>query len=84
VNNTANYDALLDPSGYGGGVYYTCQLSYKCEVNMTNSFFVNNSAYDAGGAIKWDELEPNFDSKVFDRMHNNKAGLYGDNIACFA
>jgi hypothetical protein len=51
---------------------------------VTTSYFINNSAADAGGAIKWDDLEPNFDTTVFKRMHNNTAKLYGNDIACFA
>jgi hypothetical protein len=44
--------------------------------------FSNNSAANAGGAVKWDDLEPlNIMSNIFS---SNKAGLYGNNVASFA
>ena len=47
-----------------------------------NNSFVSNSADNAGGGIKWDDVEPAFNDEIF--YSNNYASLYGDNIACFA
>ena len=47
-----------------------------------NNSFVSNSAENAGGGIKWDDVEPVFNDEIF--YSNNYASLYGDNIACFA
>mmetsp|Transcript_29316 Transcript_29316/g.28479 ORF Transcript_29316/g.28479 Transcript_29316/m.28479 type:complete len:103 (-) Transcript_29316:1618-1926(-) len=68
--------------GKGGGIYYIC-ATYSCILDMTGgNVFKNNHADNAGGGIKWDDLEPNFvTSNSFD---GNDAYLYGDDIACFA
>ena len=47
-----------------------------------NNSFVSNSADNAGGGIKWDDVEPSFKDNIF--YSNNSATLYGDDIACFA
>jgi hypothetical protein len=47
-----------------------------------NNRFINNSADNSGGGIKWDDLEPSFINDVF--YSGNSATLYGDNIASFA
>ena len=44
--------------------------------------FILNYADNAGGAIKWDEVEPNFEDNT--TFSKNNAGLYGNNIASFA
>lgn len=50
---------------------------------MTNSnSFLHNHASNAGGAIKWNDLEPIFKDST--NFLNNSAGQYGDDIACFA
>lgn len=68
--------------GLGGAFYYTCNTYTQCKIQMpTRSYFYNNSADNAGGAVKWDDLEPvNILGSTF---NNNFAYLYGDNIACF-
>ena len=46
-----------------------------------NNRFTNNEAENAGGALKWDDVEPKFANNIFS---NNYAKLYGNDIACFA
>ena len=83
INNIAFNDTTLSTSGYGGGLYYTCLSSFLCTVGVSASnIFNNNYAANSGGGIKWDDLEPEFDSTNI--FVNNVAYLYGDNIACFA
>ena len=38
-------------------------------------------AENAGGAIKWEDIEPLFSNETF--YSNNSALLYGDNISSF-
>jgi hypothetical protein len=58
-NSVSNY-SLFTKSGLGGAIYYTCGLSYNCNINMLGyNYFGHNRADNAGGAIKWDDLEPN-------------------------
>lgn len=48
TNNTAiNQD--------GGALYLECEenANYKCEYNISNSIFINNTANINGGAIKY-------------------------------
>jgi len=70
-------------SGYGGGLYYTCTSGYLCEVSIqdSNEFF-DNYAANAGGGIKWDDLEPDFDGS--NNFTDNFAELYGDDIGSFS
>ena len=83
ISNIVENDTSLTTSGYGGGLYYTCQSTNLCEINITaNNNFTSNYAANSGGGIKWDDLEPNFDSSNY--YMDNFAYLYGDNIACFA
>ena len=82
-SNVVNNDSTLTSSGLGGAIYYTCDNSYLCQVNITNyNSFVDNYAANSGGAIKWDDLEPIFDES--NQYINNYAALYGNNIASFA
>ena len=73
------------PVVYGGAMYYTCDPpDYGCDIDMFDkNTFTSNYAENSGGAIKWDQVEPNFedDTTVYT---NNGATLYGDNIASFA
>jgi len=49
----------LTASGSGGAIYYTCTTNYDCDVTITDdNIFKDNSAENAGGAIKCDDLEP--------------------------
>ena len=45
---------------------------------MDNNTFIDNSADNAGGAVKWTTIEPEISNLTFG---NNFASLYGDNIA---
>lgn len=57
--NNAKNETTMNPSGYGGGLYYTCTINYLCNLEMTeNNTFINNYADNAGGGVKWDDLEP--------------------------
>jgi hypothetical protein len=59
INNKVYNDSTATTSGYGGGIYYTCLTSGKCNVIIKNSnIFSNNQADNSGGGIKWDDLEP--------------------------
>jgi len=58
-NNKAENNSNLTVSGLGGAIYYTCTTNYDCDVAITDdNIFKDNSAENAGGAIKWDDLEP--------------------------
>lgn len=73
----------MEKSGYGGGLYYTCQAALKCYVVFSGvNSFTNHYAENSGGAVKWDDLEPNSVSDSY--FHNNTAYLYGNNIGSFA
>ena len=45
---------------------------------VSNNNFEENFAFVAGGALKWDDVEPTFSKNTF---RSNKANQYGDNIA---
>ena len=72
-------------------MYYTCDSSsLACLVTVNNAKFISNYAAIKGGAIHWDTLEPFFfgqnpiqnSSAAF--YKGNVAGLYGNQISCFA
>ena len=67
--------------GEGGGLYYSCDTTTKCKVIANTNTFINNYADNAGGAIKWNPLEPSFSMNTY---KNNIAYLYGNDVACFA
>ncbi|CDW76199.1 UNKNOWN [Stylonychia lemnae] len=71
--------------GTGGAIYYTCnsqQLNCKMKFEGFN-VFKDNFAEVKGGALFWDQLEPEFikDDLLF---LNNQAKLYGNDIACYS
>jgi hypothetical protein len=78
-NKAYNY-SMFPKSGLGGGLYYTCGPAFYCNVEMQGSNqFSDNIADNAGGGIKWDDLEPKiYQSISFSR---NYAKLYGSDIA---
>jgi hypothetical protein len=85
INNNAtnNTDDESSISGYGGGIYYTCDSTNNCEVNITSgNNIASNYAENSGGGIYWDQVEPNFDDN--NTFNSNEATLYGDDIASFA
>jgi hypothetical protein len=56
VLNNSNFEI----SGDGGAIYYPCDSTYKCNVTIrNNNIFKYNYADNSGGAIKWNDLEPN-------------------------
>lgn len=62
ISNSALNSSSLSVSGIGGGFYYTCSSLYNCKVAMhSENIFINNLAENAGGGIKWDDLEPVFE-----------------------
>ncbi|CDW90477.1 UNKNOWN [Stylonychia lemnae] len=76
---------LLVNKGSGGAIYYTCnsqQLNCKIKFEGFN-IFKENQAEVKGGAIFWDQLEPEFSSDGL-LYSNNKAKLYGNDIACYS
>jgi hypothetical protein len=82
INNKALNDSNYAISGNGGGLYYTCNSGFKCQVLMNGiNNFKKNHADNSGGGIKWDELEPVFTLLKFE---DNYAVLYADNIGSFA
>ncbi|CDW84862.1 UNKNOWN [Stylonychia lemnae] len=75
----------LDLAGSGGAIYMTCNSQeLNCLFKFQgNNKFTRNSAIIRGGAIYWDELEPEYfiENMIFSE---NQATQYGDNIACFS
>ncbi|CDW90149.1 UNKNOWN [Stylonychia lemnae] len=69
----------------GGAFRYDCpSQTYDCEVILIGlNRFTNNKASTSGGAFYWNENEPKFDMKKI-YFYNNIAGIYGNNIGCYA
>ena len=46
----------------GGAIYYSCEpdFEYGCNVVLTENIFMNNSATNKGGALRW--VNKNFTS----------------------
>lgn len=81
--NSALTDSDTDNSGSGGAIYYTCGQNMLCNMFFSGrNNFTNNRAENAGGAVKWTDLEPLniMDTSTF---YNNSAILFGDDIASF-
>ncbi|CDW90223.1 UNKNOWN [Stylonychia lemnae] len=68
----------------GGAIYYQCDLSASesCTLNINKTNFSRNKALISGGAIYWEDVEPNFLQKV--TFKDNLAGIYGNDIGAFA
>ena len=60
--NSAINNSFAQIEGYGGGLYFTCSSAdYLCKVLMNGkNEFKKNNAENAGGGIKWDDIEPVF------------------------
>ena len=58
----ATNNSLKQIEGYGGGLHFTCSSNdYLCKLIMNGkNVFKENKAENAGGGIKWDDLEPEF------------------------
>ena len=69
----------------GGAIFFYCDnfgLNYEvCSLKIKNTTFKGNRADQEGGAIKWNFYEPQMSGINF---VDNKAGIYGDNIAAVA
>eukprot|EP00347_Sterkiella_histriomuscorum_P012942 403366626 len=88
TQNSATNKYTLETSqteGSGGVIYHTCDsTSLNCKLDISQgNIFKDNFAAVQGGAIYWDTVEPIF-SLNQSTYNNNNAGLYGNNIACFA
>jgi hypothetical protein len=52
--NYAVNDTGSDSSGYGGAIYYACDTTNNCIVNISSENIVTyNSADNSGGGIFW-------------------------------
>lgn len=59
-------------------MFFECIESEFCELILRNCWFVNNTAHQTGGAIKWSSIELIIENCEF---LNNNALEYGDDIA---
>ena len=55
----------------------------KCSLDIEKTRFVQNTAGIEGGAIKWNFYEPVMDLSTI-TFANNRAGVYGNDIAAVA
>lgn len=75
---------MLSNPGQGGSVYFSCNREFEdCSLKIQESTFTNSSAHYEGGAIKWTVIMPEVELTE-ELFSQNKAGFYGDNIACYA
>ena len=69
----------------GGAINFYCEnfgINFEiCSLKIRNCIFHKNNADQDGGAIKWNFYEPYIAGSKF---INNKAGIYGDDIASVA
>ncbi|CDW82469.1 UNKNOWN [Stylonychia lemnae] len=80
-----NNEFQIVSQGSGGAIYYTCniqQLNCKMNLNGTLTFQQNNAEFQ-GGAIFWDQLEPNYNLSSISFI-NNSGYYYGDDLACYS
>ena len=83
LNNATSEDVEAYPSE-GGAIYYTCGGFLTCSVELSGNTFKNNTAGNAGGAIKWFDVEPKgLEDEDNNQFIDNKAIVYGDDIASF-
>jgi hypothetical protein len=70
-------------AGQGGAIYYLCDnVIQNCKLRVTNrTVFLYNFAKSQGGAVNNDILEAEYSDDV--AFANNRADIYGDNIAAF-
>ena len=52
------FEANRATKGNGGGLYLTCPDVDYCNYDIYSNSFINNTALDSGGAIKWDNTMP--------------------------
>ena len=75
-----------DASNAGGAILFSCvnigvTTSDWCSLTISNTLIVNNTAGQAGGAIKWNSYEPTLINVTFG---NNSAAVYGNDMASVA
>lgn len=63
VNMTSNTFIGNNASYFGGGLNFNCSSdTFNCKVLINGDhYFTNNTAWNAGGAIKWSDIEPTFE-----------------------
>lgn len=84
VAENADDDPQTKDESYGGALYFTCDnMKLMCELSMLRNEFLNNTSSRSGGAIKWEDLEPVNIEHSSNKFRNNKAEIYGDDIASF-
>lgn len=64
----------------GGAIFFSCENG-PCNLIIDNALFFANYATKEGGAIKWNNYEPQYINCIFTK---NAAGIYGDSIASVA
>ena len=52
----------------------------NCAYTIYDNWFTNNTALDAGGAIKWDDVMP---SNLTNNTYLNNSAFYGPDIASY-
>lgn len=79
IGNRAGNQTIVNNSGRGGAVFFSCPSFLQCTLNLTYNTFVGNSALVSGGAVQWLESFPYLEGN---NMKENEA-VYGDDIASF-
>ena len=68
-------------TGIGGAIYYVCDPmnngTLDCDLQISQTSFLDNKAYEKGGAIHNYNIEPKIDRKTV-YFSGNQAGKYGD------
>ena len=80
-NITISYCKFLSNNGtFGGAIYYDIDMGSYSFVNLINNNFNYNHAYQAGGALMFNEKTPR-NLLNFNAFFNNTAQFYGENYA---
>ena len=81
-----NSDVIVDNCTFinnqaknGGAIKIDCSYLIPCHNAILNSKFINNSALNEGGAIKYTSYPPILSNNSFE----NNIGIYGPNIASY-
>ena len=64
----------------GGAIIVECSYLYQCSNTIQNSYFMNNTALETGGAIKYNSYKPDFIKNTY----INNTAEFGPNIASYA
>lgn len=85
VDHNLSDNQNLETLSYGGAFFYTCLTFYdNCDMTMTRNNFLNNTSEITGGAIKYDEKEPNGITASSNSYTDNYAKVYGNHYASYA